>query len=238
MISTYVDYLSWGSAGWGDEFFYGFLMTLKISFASYALAIIFGLMGSCAKASKNKTLNALANSYTTIVRSLPEILMILIVYFAVAGMAERGLVALGIVDQGFEFNPFCAAVFALAFVCGAFMTEVLRAGQQAVPHGQLEAAHAIGMTDFQIFRRVVLPQMMRHAVPGMGNLWLAITKDSAIISVVGAFSEIMYTGYRAAAATKEYIFFYGLSAVLFLCITLVSLGVIHKIEQKLNKGYA
>jgi polar amino acid transport system permease protein len=238
VISTYLDYMGWGANGWGDEFFFGFLMTLKISFWSYALAVLFGLLGTGAKLSQYKTLRGIAVGYTTVVRSLPEILMVLIVYFTVAGLAERALVAIGFVENGFQFNPFIAAVFALAFVSGAFMTEVLRAGRLAVPDGQIEAAKAIGMSSTRIFIRVIFPQMMRHAVPGMGNLWLSITKDSAIISVLGAFSELLYTGYRAAASTKEYVFFYGLTALLFLLITLASVALLHWLERSLNKGYA
>ena len=237
MISTYLNYLGWGANGWGDEFFFGFLMTLKISFWAYALAVFFGLLGSAAKLSHYKFLRGIAIVYTTVVRSLPEILMVLLVYFTVAGLAERALVAMGLVNKGFQFNPFGAAVFALAFVSGAFMTEVLRAGRLAVLEGQIEAATAIGMSSLKIFTRVVLPQMMRHALPGMGNLWLSITKDSAIISVLGAFSELLYTGYRAAAATKAYVFFYGLTAFLFLLITLASIAVLQWMERSLNKGY-
>jgi polar amino acid transport system permease protein len=238
VISTYLDYLGWGARGWGDEFFFGFIMTLKISFCAYSLAVLFGFLGSAAKMSDNRIVQAVAAVYTTVVRALPEILMVLIVYFTVAGLAERALVEVGLVDKGFQFNPFWAAVFALAFVGGAFMTEVLRAARMAVPAGQIESATAVGMSPLQIFRRVVLPHMMRHALPGMGNLWLSITKDSAIVSVLGAFGELLYTGYRAAAATKEYVFFYGLTAVLFLLITLASVAGIMWMEKRMNRGYA
>lgn len=236
MIETYLDYLAWGADGWGDEFFFALLMTMKISLSAYLFSVLFGLIGALFRLSRSRVLRSLAGMYTTIVRALPELLMILIVYFAVAGMAEKALVSAGFVEKGFQFNPFWAAVFALAFVSGAFMTEVIRAGLQAVPHGGIEAATAIGMTPFKIFMRVVLPQMMRHALPGMGNLWLSITKDSAIVSVLGAFGELLYTGYRAAAATKEYTFFYGLTAVLFLLITILSLVALQWMENRLNRG--
>jgi len=229
--------MGWGAKGWGDEFFFGFLMTLKISLSAYALALLFGFLATAAKLSTNWFLRAMAVTYTTVVRSLPEILMVLIVYFTVAGLAETALVKAGLVDKGFQFDPFWAAVFALAFVSGAFMTEVLRAARLAVPEGQIESATAVGMSSMQIFRRVILPQMMRHAIPGMGNLWLSVTKDSAIVAVLGAFSELLYTGYRAAAATREYVFFYGVTAVLFLLITLVSVAVLQWMERHLNRGY-
>jgi len=238
MISTYLGYLEWGAGGWGDEFFFAFLMTMKVSLCAYFLSVIFGLLAAVGKLSRSILGRGLAGIYITVVRALPELLMILIVFFTVAGLAEQALVWAGLVEEGFQFNPFWAAVFALAFVSGAFMAEVLRAALLAVPVGGIEAAIAIGMSKPVIFKRVVLPQMMRHALPGMGNLWLSITKDSAIISVLGAFGELLYTGYRAAAATKDYTFFYGFTALLFLLITILSLIVLQWMETRLNRGRA
>lgn len=238
MISTYLGYLEWGAGGWGDEFFFGFIMTMKVSLSAYLLSVLFGLLAAVLKLSHSWVGRSLARVYITVVRALPELLMILIVYFTVAGLAEQALVWAGLVDKGFQFNPFWAAVFALAFVSGAFMAEVIRAALLAVPAGGIEAATAMGMSQSRIFRRVVLPQMMRHALPGMGNLWLSITKDSAIISVLGAFGELLYTGYRAAASTKEYTFFYGFTGVLFLLITIFSLVVLQWMETRLNRGRA
>ena len=236
MISTYLGYLEWGAGGWGDEFFFGFIMTMKISLCAYLMSVLFGLLAALFKLSHSLILRCLAQVYTTVVRALPELLMILLVYFTVAGLAEQALVYAGIVDKGFQFNPFWAAVFALAFVSGAFMAEVLRAALLAVPAGGIEAATAMGMSQHRIFARVILPQMMRHALPGMGNLWLSITKDSAIISVLGAFGELLYTGYRAAASTKEYVFFYGFTALIFLLITILSLVVLQSLEIRFNRG--
>ncbi len=231
-------YLAWGAEGWGDEFFFGFIMTMKVSLCAYLMSVIFGMLAAVFKLSKSWIMRSLAAVYITVVRALPELLMILIVYFTVAGLAEQALVSVGFVEEGFQFNPFWAAVFALAFVSGAFMAEVLRAALLAVPAGGIEAATAMGMSQPMIFRRVVVPQMMRHALPGMGNLWLSITKDSAIISVLGAFGELLYTGYRAAASTKDYAFFYGFTAVLFLLITILSLVVLQWMENRLNRGRA
>ncbi|MDT1061029.1 ABC transporter permease subunit [Paracoccus sp. CPCC 101403] len=229
--------LAWGADGWGDEFAHGLLLTLEISAVSYLLAVVLGLLGAAGKLSGNRVCRWLAEGYTTVVRSLPELLVILLLYFSVSTGIEKLLRHFGLVGPNFEFNPFLAAVIALAFVCGAFMTEVMRAALLAVPKGQIEAAVAIGMPRAKMFRRIVLPQMMRHAIPGMSNLWLSITKESAIVSVLGAFSELLYTGYRAAAATKEYVFFYSLTAALFLAISLVSVFAISLLEKRLSRGH-
>ncbi|WP_077964472.1 ABC transporter permease [Ensifer adhaerens] len=236
-MDYYWQLLAWGGEGWGDDFAWGLLMTLQVSVVAYAVAVLFGFLGAAGKLSKHRVPRLLADIYTTVVRSLPELLVILLLYFSVASGAERLLKHFGLVAEGFQFSPFWAAIIALAFVSGAFMTEVLRSAFLSVPAGQIEAAVSIGMSRQKIFTRIVFPQMMRHAVPGMGNLWLSITKESAIISVLGSFSELLYTGYRAAAGTKQYIFFYGLTAILFLAITLVSVLVIAEIERRLNRGH-
>lgn len=237
-MSECLNYMAWGAEGWGDEFFFAFFMTLKISFIAYVISFGMGLVFALFKLSNSRVLRGVAGCYTTVVRALPEMLMILILYFAVAGMAEKALLSMGVVGSDFQFSPFWTAVIALAFVSGAFMTEVIRAGLSAVPRGGIEAAWAIGMSGPQVFTRVVMPQMMRHALSGLGNLWLGITKDSAIVSILGAFGELLQTGYRAAAATKEYGFFYGLTALFFLLITILSLAVLYWMEKRLNRGQA
>ena len=229
--------LAWGPDGWGDEFAYGLLMTLKISAVAYVVAIVFGLLAAFGKLSQNRLARVVADGYTTVVRSLPELLVILLLYFSVASGMEKLLKHFDLVSDRFEFSPFWAAIIALAFVCGAFMAEVMRAAFLAVPRGQIEAALSIGMSRRRLFLRIIFPQMLRHALPGMSNLWLSITKESAIVSVLGAFGELLYTGYRAAAATREYVFFYGLTAALFLLISWVSILAIARLEKRLGRGH-
>jgi len=235
-MDAYWHLLSWGSEGWGDEFFFGFLMTLQVSCAAFAVSFLFGLVAALSKVSHSKICKFTAETYTTIVRSLPELLVVLLLYFAVATSMERFLQSTGLVSHNFQFSAFWAAVIALAFVNGAFMTEVLRASYLAVPRGQIEAALSVGMRPGQIFIRIIFPQMMRHAIPGIGNLWLSITKESAIIAVLGSFQELLYTGYRAASLTRQYIFFYGFTALLFLAITLISVLILSRIDKKLGRG--
>jgi len=235
-METYWQLLSWGDEGWGDEFFFGFLMTLQVSFAAFLVSFLFGLTAALSKVSNSKICRLTAEIYTTIVRSLPELLVVLLLYFAVAASMERFLQAIGLVGANFTFSAFWSAVVALAFVNGAFMTEVLRAAYLAVPRGQIEAALSVGMRPQQIFIRIIFPQMMRHAMPGIGNLWLSITKESAIIAVLGSFQELLYTGYRAASSTRQYIFFYGVTALLFLGITLISIFILGRFDKKLGRG--
>jgi His/Glu/Gln/Arg/opine family amino acid ABC transporter permease subunit len=229
--------LSFGDGGWGDEFASGLLLTLEVSIAAYIISFALGLAAAGAKLSSSKILRGIAGFYTTVVRSVPELLLILLLYYAVATSVEKGLLSFGLVSPGFQFSPFAAAVAALGFVSGAFMTEVLRAAFLAVPRGQIEAGAAFGMSRPTMFKRIIFPQMMRFAVPGLSNLWLSMTKESALISVLGSFHELLYVGYRAAATTKEYSFFYSFTGLLFLLITLASVTLIKVLESKLNRGH-
>ncbi|KZL17987.1 Octopine transport system permease protein OccQ [Pseudovibrio axinellae] len=230
--------LSFGDAGWGDEFASGFWLTIKVSIASYCVSVAIGLVAAVAKLSKSKTARAVAEVYTTVVRAIPELLLILLLYYAVATSASNLLISIGLASKGFQISPFIAAVSALGFVSGAFMTEVFRAAFNAISKGQAEAANALGLSPLQTLRLVTLPQMVKRAIPGMANLWLSITKETALISVLGSFHELLYVGYRAAANTKHYSFFYGFTAALFLLITLISVLIIRKVEGNLSKGYS
>jgi polar amino acid transport system permease protein len=117
------------------------------------------------------------------------------------------------------------------------MTEVMRGAILSIPNGQIEAAKACGMSPMLRVRRIILPQMLRFALPGMSNLWLNATKDSSLISVLGSFQDILFMGYRAASTTKHYSFFYSMTALFFLAVTLVSMAVIRLLEARVNRGY-
>ncbi|MDR1827793.1 MAG: ABC transporter permease subunit [Methylobacteriaceae bacterium] len=237
MEHSYWSMLSFGDTGWGDEFLSGFWLTLEISFCAYCVSFVFGLLGAAAKLGPFRALRAIGTGYTGLVRSLPELLLLLLLYYVVANHLEILLRSSGLVSETFQVSPFLAAVFALAFVCGAFMTEVLRAAYISVPAGQTAAGRALGLSTWQIQRFVIFPQLIRAAVPGMGNLWLAITKESALVSILGNFHEVLYAGYRAAANTKEYIFFYTFTALIFLFITIVSMIALRILENRLNRGF-
>ncbi len=150
--------------------------------------------------------------------------------------SERALlITIGLADAHFEINAFAAVVVALGLIYGAYLTDVLRGAIQAIPKGQIEAARAYGMHAPMRFRRIIFPQMIRYAIPGMGNQWLNITKDSALVSVVGAF-ELLFAAKSAASQTKEYIFFYSVGALCFLMLTIVSMVVLQQIERRASRG--
>lgn len=234
--ATLLQLIGFGEGGWGWQFLAGTIVTVEISLAAYAVGIALGLLGAWAKLSHVRPLRWLGDLYTTLVRAVPELLLIILLYYTGTTKLRDLLVALG-ASPDIQVNAFAAAVVTLGFVQGAYMTEVMRGAIQAVPRGVLEAGRALALKPGQRFRLILFPLMIRYALPGMSNLWLAILKDSSLISVVG-FSELLFTGKTAAASTKHYFFFYLFTAILFLALTLVSnLGIRH-VQHRVNRGYA
>jgi len=228
--------LSWGDAGYGDEFFKGIYTTLGISACAYAIAFGIGMLGAWSKLCHVKALNRTGEVYTTVVRSVPELLLIILIFYAGTSTLSSVLVGLGLAERGVEINPFGAVISALGIIYGAYLTDVLRGGIQAVPKGQIEAAKAFGMHAPQRFIRIILPQMVRYAISGLGNQWLNITKDSAFVSVVAAVGDIMSVGRGAANQTKHFLFYYGATAVVFMIVSGISMYVTGRLEKRANRG--
>ncbi|MCO6410895.1 ABC transporter permease [Hoeflea alexandrii] len=215
--------------GFGDQIVAGAITTLQVALTSLVLGIAVGLGGALAKVSGIGALRWLADSYTTIVRGIPELLIILILYFG-------GTVALtALLGRYVEVDAFAAGVFALTIVFGAYATEVFRAAFLAVPRSQIEAAHALALSKALTFRLVILPQMWRYALPGLGNLWLTLLKDTALISVVG-LEDLMRKASVAAGATHDPLTFYLTAAALYLTFTSVSLAGLALLEQRAGRG--
>jgi His/Glu/Gln/Arg/opine family amino acid ABC transporter permease subunit len=233
--SSLFSLLGWGANGWSDELLAGLLFTIQISVCSYLVGFVLGLLGAGAKLSGNKFLYRVGDLYTTLVRAIPELLLIILIYYAGSSAMKALLLGIGLVDENFQVNAFAAVVAALGLIYGAYLTDVLRGAIQAIPQGQIEAARAYGMQAPLRFRRIVFPQMIRYAIPGMGNQWLNITKDSALVSAVGAF-EMAFAAKSAASQTKEYLFFYSIAGLMFLCLTIASMIALTRIEKHANRG--
>lgn len=232
--TSYLDLLRFGDLGWGDELAWGAWLTIQISVCSYLVGMVLGLLGAGAKLSHNKFLRWIADIYTTIVRAVPELLLIILIFYTGTSALKKLLVSVGM-SEGIDVSAFGAAVAALGFIAGAYMTEVFRGAILAVPKGQMEAARAYGMPATLRFRRILFPQLMRYALPGLNNLWLVIIKDSSLISVVGYY-ELLFAGKQAAASTRNYLFFYSVTALCFLALTVISMIGSNYLEQRSKRG--
>jgi polar amino acid transport system permease protein len=219
--------------GWGGTLLTGAAATLAISAGAYLIGIVIGLAGALGKLSGNRVLETVLNLYTTLIRSVPELILIVGLYYAGTDGLNRLLQLAGL--PVLEVNGFIAAVAVLGFVQGAYMTEVLRGAIMAIPNGQIEAARAFGMSPLLRFRRVVLPALLPNALPGLSNLWLAVTKDSALVAVVG-YQELALATRLAGASTKQYFLFFMAAALMYLAITLVSNFIFRQIERHVRRG--
>jgi His/Glu/Gln/Arg/opine family amino acid ABC transporter permease subunit len=217
--------------GFGDQILIGAGLTLAVAALSLVLGLIIGGLGAAAKLSRRRALRALADAYTTLVRGVPELLILLLLYFG-------GTVFLTwVAGEYVEVNGFGAGLFALSILCGAYTTEVLRAAIQAVPKGQIEAARALGLRQAAVVRKVLLPQVWRLALPGLGNVWLVLMKDTSLISVVG-LEELMRKSNIAAGATHQPFTFYAVAALVYLLFTTVSVIGIALLERRARRGLA
>lgn len=214
-------------SGFGPQLLAGAAVTLKVAVTSLVLGLCVGLLGAGAKLSKMSILERAASIYTTIIRGVPELLIILMLYFG-------GTVAVSaLFGRHAEIDAFTAGVMALTVVFGAYATEVFRASILAVPQGQTEAARALGLTRLHVWWFIVLPQMWRHALPGLGNLWLTLLKDTALISVVG-LDDLMRKAGMAAGSTHDPLTFYSATAAIYLAFTTLSLILLAMLERRVD----
>ena len=230
-----MELLAFGDTGWGDELFYATLMTIAVAITAMLIGFFFALMFTPFKLSKNKFLNLIANTYTTIIRGVPELLVIYLFFFG--GSAAVMFVA-SIFGYGeyIEINAFITGAFSIGIISGAYSTEVFRGAIQSIDKGQFEAANVLGLGKFGKFFKVILPQTLRLALPNLSNVWQITLKDTSLISVTGLV-EIMRQSYVAAGSTRDPLFFYSFAAVLYLMVTFLSMKLINKLEIKYSKGY-
>lgn len=209
-------------------------ITLSVALASLAVAMFLGLLGALAKLSKLRVARALAYVYTTLIRGVPDLVLLLLLFYGGQVAVNSIATSLGHEDY-IDINPYLAGVLTIGFIFGAYLTEAFRGAFLAVPPGQREAGLAYGMTPWQIFRRVTFPQMFRHALPGLSNNWLVLIKSTAIVSVIG-LADLMQRGQQAAGSTREPFSFYLAVAVIYLLFTSVSELVFDRLQKRFAIG--
>lgn len=217
---------------WMGPLLIGALTTLKITAAAYAAGLVIGLLGASAKLRGHWTLQAFTSTYSTLMRAVPELVLIILLYYAGPPLINGFLSDLGI--GTIRFSGVVTASSVLGLVQGAYQTEIFRAAIQSIPKGHIEAADAYGMSPWLRLRRVILPEMLPIALPSMYNMWLIVLKESALVSVVGA-QELLFTAQQAAASTRTYFMFYAAAGAIYLLMTMGSNIAFRWFESRANR---
>ena len=220
--------------GYGPSILEGTILSLEVSLASLVIAMCLGMIGALSKLSSSRPLQLLAQIYTTVIRGIPDLVLMLLVFFGGQVFINQVGPLVGY-DEYIDINPFIAGVSTIGFIFGAYMTETFRGAILAVHKGQLEAGSAYGMSPLLIFRRITLPQMVRHALPGFGNNWLVLIKTTALVSIIGLDDMVRKAG-LAAGATRKPFTFYLMVAINYLIITSVSIYLLKYLERRYSVG--
>jgi len=226
--------IGFGPTGWGIQIIEATLMTVAVSICAFLFGMVFGTFGAWAKLSRSLVARWLADVYTTVFRGIPDLLVIYLLYFG--GSAALTAVGRALGSQGFiGVNAFLTGALAVGIVSGAYQTEVFRGAFLAIARGEIEAAKSVGMRPLLMFRRIVAPQVVRFALPGMGNVWQLVLKESALISVTGLV-ELLRQSQVAAGSTKQPFPFYITAMAMYLLLTTVSSWLFRRGEMRAMRG--
>ncbi len=234
-LARSAELLSLSPPGWGANLLRGLMNSLQIALGAFGLGLAIGLAGASGKLYGGPVTRDLLAVYTTVVRAVPELVLILILYYVGTDLINQAMAAMG--RPRVEISGVAAGIGVLGVVQGAYATEVIRGAILAVPPGQIEAGRAYGMSPLVLMRRVTVPAMLAFAIPGLANLWLIATKDTALLAIVG-FSELTLETRQAASSTRAYFTFFLAAGALYLLVTLVSAAFFRRLERTARRGQA
>lgn len=212
----------------------GLVTTVQLALASLFFSVALGLIGAWAKLSANRTARALAGAYTTLVRGVPDLVLIMLVFFGGQVTLNAIGAATGLWDY-LEVSQFAAGALTIGVIFGAYFTETFRGAILAIPRGQIEAGISIGMSRPLLFRRIVWPQMVRYALPGFGNNWLVQLKTTALVSVIG-LQDLVYNAFAAGRSTDALFTFMAAAFVIYLGLTALSDLGLRALERRYSRG--
>ena len=222
--------LSWGPTGWLDEIALGIVVTVALALAVAPLALLLGFLAALAKQSEHAELHIASKLYATVFRALPELVTLFLIFFGLP-LLLRG------VGIDIPVSPFLAGWVALGLTLGAYCSEVFASAFRAIPRGQYEGAYALGLPPSVAMLRVIAPQVFRVAMPGLSNLWVILVKDTALVSTIG-LAETLRQVSVAQRVTKEPFLFFGVACLIYLVLTLSSIAVLNRWDDRMGKGTA
>ncbi|QHM74779.1 Histidine transport system permease protein HisQ [Mixta theicola] len=219
--------------GYSEVIFRGALVTLELALSSVLLAVVLGLLGAGGRLSRYRLLALLAEAYTTLIRGVPDLVLMLLIFYGLQIVLNQITEALGMAQ--FDIDPMVAGIITLGFIYGAYFTETFRGAFMAVPKGQIEAATAFGFTGAQVFRRILFPAMMRFALPGIGNNWQVVLKATALVSLLG-LEDVVKATQLAGKSTWQPFWFAIVAGIIYLLFTTLSNGVLWWLERRYSAG--
>jgi histidine transport system permease protein len=219
--------------GYGPLILSGTWQTVKLAVLSLVFAFVIGLLGAAAKLSRNRVSSGIGTIYTTLVRGVPDLVLMLLLFYSIQIWLNHLTDFLGW-DQ-IDIDPFVAGVVVLGFIYGAYFTETFRGAFLAVPRGQIEAGFAYGMSARRVFTRILFPQMMRFALPGIGNNWQVLVKATALVSIIG-LADVVKASQDAGKSTQSFFFFTLTTGAIYLAITTISNLVLNRLEKRYSTG--
>ena len=232
-MKDYSVLLSFGPQGWGDEIASGVVVTVTLALATLPIGLALGFFLALGINAKERTLRASAKIFTTIFRGLPELLTLFIVYYG--GQILLNFLLQQVLGTQIEVNSFVAGMIALSFVFSSYSSEVFLSAFKGINQGQYEGAHALGLSYYKTMRLVILPQLIKLALPGLSNLWLIMLKETSLVSVIGLADTMRQTG-LAARNTKEAFLFFSIACVIYLVLTFLSSVGLERIERRVRRG--
>ncbi|MBU1168832.1 MAG: amino acid ABC transporter permease [Proteobacteria bacterium] len=197
----------------------GILVTFKVTLMSIALSLVFGLIAGLGRISENRLFNGISSLYVEIIRGIPLLVQLFYIYYALG--------------QVVNLSAITCAVVSMSICYGAYIAEIFRAGIKSIPEGQTEAARSLGMTPFQTMRYVILPQAVKTILPPVGNEFVALLKDSSLVSIL-AVSDLLRRGREFAAQSFDYFEAFTMVALFYLIITLILSKLVGIMEDKIN----
>ena len=225
--------LSWGPEGWLDDIAYGVFITVALAIATLPIGLLLGFLVALAKQSHEPSLRLAGNIYTTIFRGLPELLTLFIIFYGLQ-IGLQNLVRHFDPTATIDVNAFISGVIALSLVFSSYSSEVFLSAFRAIPRGQYEGGHSIGLSGFQTMRLVIIPQLVRIALPGLENLWLILLKDTALVSAIG-LTDIMRQAIVAARVTQHALLFFSVIMLIYLGLTMISSFGFKSIEHRVRR---
>ena len=228
-----LELLAFSPPGWGAVLLRGLAMSMSVAIGGYLVGLLIGIGGAFGKLYGGPVLQDLLACYTTVVRAIPELVLIVLLFYVGSDIVNQVMQLFG--RPPVDINGLAAGIMVIGVVQGAYSTEVIRGAIKAIAPGMIEAARAYGMKPSLMLRRITLPAMLPHAIPGLSNLWLIATKDTALLAVIG-FTELTLATRQAGGATKHYFLFFSAAGVLYLIVTLLSNVLIRIIERRAYRG--